>query len=143
MTPQERAARFSDAEVRTGWRRATVEGRVEPFADVGLTVEAALEETGFEVLARFSCAEPVLYVAQDDDALIVVADDGDGPAAIMLEDGPIVAGLKAAAAEVLDALFDAVEPHDEATREAATKAEHVLGFALDDLRRLTGGPPPV
>ncbi len=143
MTPQERAARLSDAEVRNAWQRPTVEGRVEPFADIGLTVEGALDENGFEVLARFSCADPVLYVAQDDDALIVVADDGDGPAAIMLEDGPVVADMKAAAAEVLDALFDAVEPHDDATREAATKAEHALGFALDDVSRLTGDRPPV
>lgn len=81
------------------------------------------------------------YVAQDDDALIVVADDDDGPAAIMLEDGPVVGGLGAAAGEVLNAIIDAAEPHDATTREAATKAEHALGFALDDLGRLVPRQP--
>ena len=114
--------------------------RIEPFAEDGLTVERALDEAGLAVVARFACADPALYLALDADLLLVVAMDGDGPSAITLEDGPVVAGLKAATYEVLDALADAAEPHDAATREAATKADHALGFALDDARRLTGGP---
>ncbi len=57
--------------------------------------------------------------------------------------GPIIGSLRAAVASLSTALATAVEPHDDATREAATKAEHALGFALDDMRRLTGGLPPV
>lgn len=142
MTPHERAARLSDAEVRAAWRKATVAGRVEPFAEDGLTVERALDEAGLDVLARFSCADPVLHLALDADLLLVVAMDADGPVAITLEEGPTVAGLKAAAYAVLDALDYAEEPRVPAAREAATKTEHALGFALDDARRLTGGTRP-
>jgi hypothetical protein len=137
VTPRERAARLSDAEVRAAWRKATVAGRVGPFAEEGLSVERALAEAGLETLVRFACANPVLHVALDDDALLVVALDDGGPAAIMLEDGPELAALKAAAYEVLDALDYATEPHDAATLEAATKAAHALAFARDDVRRLT------
>jgi hypothetical protein len=52
--------------------------------------------------------------------------------------GPIIGNLRAAVASLSTTLATAVEPHDDATREAATKAEHALGFALDDARRLTG-----
>lgn len=58
------------------------------------------------------------------------------PIAVASGGGPVIGSLRAAVASVSAALATAVEPHDDATREEATKAEHALGFALDDLRRL-------
>jgi hypothetical protein len=51
-------------------------------------------------------------------------------------EGPVVGGLRDVVAAIGEALDHAMEPHDNATREAATKALHALGFALEDVRRL-------
>ena len=102
----------------------------------GLSSERAMEDAGVEVFALFTCDNPALWLGDHGGDLVVVGDGDDGPMFITLKDGPVVAGLRAQVAAISDALAVAVEPHDAATHEAATKAEHALGFALDDIRSM-------
>ncbi len=132
MKPRLCAAHLTDAEVRAAWHA----GKPEPFSEDGIPVERALDEAGVEILGRFSCAAPVLWLALEGDGLIVVGAGDDEPMFVTLEDGPVVAGLRAQVAAITDALAVAVEPHDAATRELATKAVHALQFGLYDLRRM-------
>jgi len=133
VTPKERAQHATDAAVRAAWRTR----RPEPYAEDGITVERALDEAGAEAFVRFSCAKPVLWLAADGDALIVVGLVDDGPASVPFDAGPEIDGLRAAAGRVIEVLTTAAAPRDPAALEAAVKAEHSLGFALDDARRMT------
>jgi hypothetical protein len=72
----------------------------------------------------------------------IFLDVDDDPVSLPFDAGPEIDGLRAAAGRVIEVLTTAAAPRDPAAREAATKAEHALGFALDDARRLTGGPRP-
>lgn len=133
MTPRQRAARLTDADVRAAWKAATP----EPFAEDGISVERAMEEAGIDVFALFAVEAPALWLGDYGGDLVVVGEGEDGPMFVTLkDDGPTVAMLRRAVEAVSDALAVAAEPHDAATREAATKADHALGFALDDLRVL-------
>jgi hypothetical protein len=131
MTPLERARHATDAAVRAAWNAR----RPEPYAEDGITVERALDEAGADVFARFSCADPALWLVAEGDALIVVGMVDDGPASVPFDAGPEIDGLRAAAGRVIEVLTTAAAPRDPTAREAATKAEHALGFALDDARR--------
>lgn len=115
-------------------------GRVGRFAEARLTVERTLDEAGLNVPARSSCADPVLHVALETDRFLVVATDEDGPVATTLEDRPTVAGLSAAVYDVLVAPDNPEKPRDTATCEAATKAMHVLGFAVEDVNQMSTAP---
>lgn len=140
MTPLERARHATDAAVRAAWNAR----RPEPYAEDGITVERALDEAGADVFARFSCAAPALWLVVEGDALLVVGMVDDGPASVPFDAGPEIDGLRAAAGRVIEVLTTAAQPQDPSAREAATKTEHALEFALDDARRLAvGGAPEI
>jgi hypothetical protein len=132
VTPRDRAMRMTAAEVRAIWSAA----KPEHYSEDGIPCERALDENGAEVVAMFTDAMPTLWLAVEERKLVIVGEDDLGPVFVPVpEDCPMVREIRAAFDAVAAALVGAVEPKSVAAREAATKAVHSLGFALDDLRR--------
>jgi len=132
-TPRDRALRMTAAEVRARWDA----GKPTPFSVDGIGCAQALEDSGVPVVAMFTDAQPTLWLAIEGDEVLIVGEDEDGPMFIAApEDGPVVAGLRAAHAAAGYALLRAAEPKTIATRDYATAALHCLQFAREDLQRL-------
>jgi hypothetical protein len=133
VTPRDRAMRMTAAEVRAIWSAA----KPEHYSEDGIPCERALDENGAEVVAMFTDAMPTLWLAVEERKLVIVGEDDLGPVFVPVpEDGPVVREIRAAFDAVAAAIVGAAEPKTDTAREAAMKAFHALGFALDDIRRL-------